>query len=50
MAIFKSKKEKEREKQAAIAKQVTTLQQPAGSVDKKYRPLQSKRTEYGYRG
>lgn len=52
MAIFKTKKEKEKERQVAISKKVGEMQRPPQQQDKAGRELlpQSKRTRWGYRG
>ena len=52
MALFgiKSKAEKERERKKKVMEAVTRQNQPPRTVDKAWRPLDPKRTPYGYRG
>lgn len=52
MALFKTKEQKKKERQAAIAKTVTQLNKPPSQLDKAGRDLlpQSERVRWGYRG
>lgn len=52
MALFKSKKRKEAEKQAALAATATQINKPPSKLDRKGRDLlpEEKRVQYGYRG
>lgn len=52
MPLFKTKKQREAEKQAELSAKVTQMLKPPSKLDKAGRDLlpQSKRIRYGYRG